>query len=172
MAEVNNIALILGGTSSGKSARGMELLLAAPGPRLMVATGRPTDQDFRQRILDHKRSRPADLALCEVGADLLPTLRQATLRHGSILVDSLDFWLFSSLEAGLAREGTAELCTALEQWSGPELILVSSETGLGPIAADQETRRFIKALGELNQKVAALARTVELVSAGLALRLK
>ncbi len=167
-----NITLILGGTSSGKSARGLDLLSQADEPRLLVATGRGLDQDFRQRILDHKRSRPASLALREVLTDLPQALGQATLAFRSILVDSLDFWLFSCISEGLEQEMAAALIDTLTGWTGPELILVSCETGLGPAAPDADTRRFVKTLGELNQRVGSVASRVELVAAGQALRLK
>lgn len=172
MSKTAPITLILGGASSGKSARSLELLLQADEPRLLIATGRGLDQDFRERVLEHKRARPADLAVREVLTDLPQALMQATTGFRSILVDSLDFWLFSCLEAGLAEERTTDLIETLTGWTGPELFLVSCETGLGPAARDAATRAFVTALGELNQQVGGLASRVELVAAGQALRLK
>ena len=166
------VTLILGGTSSGKTARGLALLGEAPEPRLLVATGRGLDQEFRDRVLDHKRSRPAGLAVREVLTDLPQALMQATTGFRSILADSLDFWLFSCREDGIGQEMADGLIETLTGWTGPELILVSCETGLGPAAPDAATRGYIKALGELNQRVAAAASRVELVVAGQALRLK
>lgn len=168
--ERGRITLILGGTSSGKSARALTLLAEAPGPHLFVATGRGLDADMRRRILAHKRSRPAGVEVLEVLADLPQALRKATNGYGSVLVDSLDFWLFSRLE----HEGGAseELASQLADWTGPDLFVVSCETGLGPVAREAATRRFVAALGELNQRVAALADRVELVAAGQPLRLK
>ena len=55
---------------------------------------------------------------------------------------------------------------------GPELIVVSAETGLGPVAGDAATRQFIDALGALNQVAAALAHDVRLIAAGLSVQLK
>ena len=171
-SDTSTITLVLGGASSGKSARALGLLSLAPQPGLLVATGRGLDQDFRERVLDHKRARPADLAVREVLTDLPQVLMQATTMFRSILVDSLDFWLFSCLEAGSAQEMTSALIETLTGWTGPDLLLVSCETGLGPTAPDAAARRFVKALGELNQRVGALAARVELVAAGQALRLK
>ena len=54
----------------------------------------------------------------------------------------------------------------------PELIVVSTETGLGGLAADAATRYVTDALGTLNQAVAALAADVRLVVAGCAMTLK
>lgn len=166
------ITLILGGNKSGKSAFALRLLADAPGPHLFLPTGKAMDMAFRDQIMDHKRERTPQTRVLETGADLPESIDQATVGFGSALVDSLDFWLFSCFDGMLQEEKTAALVATLSHWSGPELFLVSCEAGLGPIAADSETRRFIRALGALNQAVAAVADKVYLVAAGLPLQLK
>lgn len=166
------ISLILGGNKSGKSAFALERLAGAPGPRLLLPTGKALDMDFRAQIMDHKRERTAGLTVREVGTDLPQTLDQATTDIGSALVDSLDYWLFSCIDGHVHEERIAELMTVLSAWTGPELFLVSCEVGLGPLGADASTRRFVRALGALNQAVARLADRVWLVTAGLPITLK
>ena len=165
------IALVLGGQKSGKSAYALGLLEAAEGPRALVATGRARDLDFRAQILRHRKERNPEIDVLESGPDLLRTLRNATPMYRALLVDSLDFWLF----AHDGTNGPDEVGTLLEAlccWEAGTLILVSSETGLGPLAADAATRRFVRRLGGLNQSLAAAAHEVHLVAAGLPLRLK
>ena len=92
---------------------------------------------------------------------------------GTVLLDSLDFWLFAC--HGDDADRRDRLARGLAPYAapdGPRLVVVSSETGLGPIAADPATRRFIDALGALNQAVAAAAHDVRLVAAGLSIQLK
>ena len=168
------IRLLLGGTKSGKSAHGDRLLLAGPEPRRVVATGRARDFPFRERIAAHKRARPDSVAVIETGPAAMEVLRREAVRGGSVLLDSLDFWLFAclgcnqvtsrleALDRGLAPYATAD---------GPELIVVSTEIGLAPVAGDAATRRFVDELGTLNQAVAAMAGDVRLIVAGLALPL-
>ncbi|WP_323030634.1 bifunctional adenosylcobinamide kinase/adenosylcobinamide-phosphate guanylyltransferase [Brachymonas denitrificans] len=66
---------------------------------------------------------------------------------------------------------TADLLEAIQAWPGP-LYIVSNEIGLGVIPLGRETRAFVDALGELNQRVAAVCSHVTLMAAGLPLTLK
>lgn len=166
------ITLFLGGNKSGKSSHALECFLAAPGPHRLLVTGKAMDMAFRHQIIDHKRERPASLAVHEVNADLPAALDKAKQEAGSALADSLDYWLFTCINSGLQEEKTAELVALLSDWSGPELFLVSCEVGLGPIAGDSATRTFVRNLGALNQTIARLADSVYLVAAGLPLKLK
>ena len=166
------IPLILGGNKSGKSARALELAAAAPGPACLVVTGQALDMDFREQILDHKRTRDRALTVFESGPHLLHTLQMATVGFQTVLVDSLDFWLYSVMDRGEAERDSAALAGALESWAGPDLFLVSLETGLGPLPADPGHIRFVRLLGRLNQALARVADRVELVAAGLGIQLK
>jgi adenosylcobinamide kinase / adenosylcobinamide-phosphate guanylyltransferase len=169
------IRLLLGGAKSGKSALGDRLLLAGPPPHRVVATGRALDFPFRERIEAHKRARPATVAIIETGAEAMAVLASEAAHGGTVLLDSLDFWLFACHEIQDAPRRVAALERGLAPYAGPgepELIVVSTEIGLGPLAPDAATRRFVDDLGTLNQAVAALAHDVRLVAAGLAVPLK
>jgi adenosylcobinamide kinase / adenosylcobinamide-phosphate guanylyltransferase len=65
-----------------------------------------------------------------------------------------------------------ELIAGLEGWRGGNLILVSTEMGLGPLAFDGEVRAFARDLGQLNREIASVSTSVYLVIAGLAQKLK
>ncbi len=169
------IRLLLGGSKSGKSALGEALLLAGPLPRRVVATGRALDFAFRERIAAHKRARPADIAVIEAGAEALAALAREAGQGGTVLLDSLDFWLFACHAKSTMDCLVADVNQGLAPYAGlgePEVIVVSTEIGLGPLPADAATRQFAQDLGTLNQAVAALAQDVRLVVAGLALTLK
>jgi len=166
------MTLILGGEKSGKSDYALSLLAAAPRPQVFVATGRALDPAFAAQIALHKKSRPAGMALCETILDLPETLCELRSRAAAIVADSLEFWLFSCLRAGVAAQRAADLERVLASWEGPELILVGAEAGLGAMAADSFTREFARALGALNQMAARLAGRAVLVVAGLPLTLK
>ena len=167
------IRLLLGGTRSGKSGQGEALLAAGPLPHRVVATGRACDFAFRERINAHKRVRDPRVAVIEAGAGAMEVLAREAAAGGTVLLDSLDFWLFAchgdTVDAGAAlARGFAPYADP----GGPELIVVSAETGLGPVAGDAATRRFVDALGALNQAAAALAHDVRFIAAGLSLQLK
>ncbi|WP_449241815.1 bifunctional adenosylcobinamide kinase/adenosylcobinamide-phosphate guanylyltransferase [Desulfovibrio sp.] len=164
------ITLILGGNKSGKSAYALDLMKNMDGSGLLLATGRARDLSFRRQILAHRESRDPDIPVTEVGTDLPERMIRAKSEHPSVLVDSLDFWLFACREEGLDR--VPALLDVLDGWHGGNLILVSCEIGLGPLPAGAEARTFVRELGGLNQKVAALADTVIITVAGLPLTLK
>lgn len=163
--------LFLGGEKSGKSALALEAFLALPGTGkgLMLATGRALDFGFREQILAHRRLRPADVAVAETGLELPERLAEALAQGRPVLADSLDFWLFAAREAGCERERAEALLTALDEHASGNVILVSCEAGLGPIAPTPEIRAFVRSLGALNQAVARRCEEVVLAVAGRAL---
>lgn len=168
------IRLYLGGERSGKSDLALERFMAGPGSGIMLATGRPLDMEFRERVMAHRLARPADIPMAEAGADLPEKILDlAGQGRAKILVDSLDFWLFTCLEHGAdADERRQAFIRALEQARDLDVTLVSCEVGLGPVAADALTRRFVRRMGGLNRAVAAVCDEVWLVVAGQALALK
>ncbi len=166
------ITLILGGNKSGKSNFALKTLLKNQGPHLLLPTGKALDLSFRKQIMDHKQKRPAKLAVHEIDQDLPATLDKARQMFGSILVDSVDYWLFSCIDSKLQKKKIADLISLLSSWSGPELCLVSCDISLAPLSGQAETRHFVRELGALNQAIATLADRVQLVVAGLPLKLK
>lgn len=168
------IDLVLGGNKSGKSDFGLDLLCRGPRPWTLVATGKSRDLAFRDQILAHRRSRNADIVVREENTDLAGALRLLAPARGSVLVDSLDFWMFSL--AGASQEHRArmreEFFAGLADWREGNLILVSTEMGLGPLAFDGEVRAFARDLGQLNREIASVSTSVYLVIAGLAQKLK
>jgi adenosylcobinamide kinase / adenosylcobinamide-phosphate guanylyltransferase len=168
------IDLVLGGNKSGKSDFGLDLLRRGPRPWTLVATGKSRDLAFREQIIAHRRSRDADIAVQETDTDLAGALRLLRPVQGSVLVDSLDFWMFSlaSASQGHRTRMRQELMAGLEGWRGGNLILVSTEMGLGPLAFDGEVRAFARDLGQLNREIASVSTSVYLVIAGLAQKLK
>ena len=173
------IRLVLGGEKSGKSDLAYGLFLQAfgrgpgPGAGMVLAMGLARDAGFRTQILNHRQRRDPAVPLAEPGLELAQALGSARSQAVPVLVDSLDFWVFSCLEAGQDRTG--QLLQSLLDWSGPgapDCVLVSCEVGLGPLAATALTRRFVRLMGDLNQRLAETADEVRLAVAGLSLMLK
>jgi len=166
------ITLVLGGNKSGKSDFALDLLAKSATPGVFVATGKARDMEFREQIRKHQKDRGPELEVLEVGEDLPQLLKQVNLSFPSVLVDSLDYWLFSCREAGCETKKVQELLKVLKNWGDTDLILVSCETGLGPLPGGSAVRAFIRSLGALNQGVAKVADQAFLVAAGLPLTLK
>ncbi|MFH1914156.1 MAG: bifunctional adenosylcobinamide kinase/adenosylcobinamide-phosphate guanylyltransferase [Pseudomonadota bacterium] len=166
------ITLVLGGNKSGKSDFALDLAAKGRQPTLFVATGKARDLEFREQIRLHRHNRGPELEVAEVDTGLPQRLGQAKLIFPTVVVDSLDYWLFACREAGCEAEMILELLEVLRNWNDGELVLVSCEAGLGPLPASSEIRAFIRSLGALNQSVASAADRVFLVAAGLPLLLK
>ncbi|CCH48290.1 bifunctional adenosylcobinamide kinase/adenosylcobinamide-phosphate guanylyltransferase [Pseudodesulfovibrio piezophilus] len=172
MEHAKLITFVLGGNKSGKSDFALDLLGKRPDPALFIATGKAKDLDFREQIRQHRISRGPELEVMEVCEDLPQALRHVKLKFPSVLVDSLDYWLFECRNAGCEDDKIHEFIALLNNWTDTDLILVSCETGLGPLPVGREVRAFIRSLGALNQKVAKAADQVFLITAGLPITLK
>ncbi len=164
------VELILGGGASGKSRFALERLCLFPEPAVVVATGVAHDLAFRERIERHRQQRSSEIAVVESGVALATTLR--SLAGATVLVDSLDFWAFAALQAGVWSQERAALVEVLSQWRCGHVLLVSQEMGLCPVATETMTRHFVQSLGHLHQQLAAICHHVYLVVAGLPQTLK
>ncbi len=175
--------LVLGGEKCGKSAYAMGRFLEEDGPHRLLVTGKALDLSFRRQIETHRRERSPDLFVQEVAArpDALPAAILAAAEDGvaSLLVDSMDFWLFGVVGEGCQESDIAldapldALLHALAAVTGRmRVTFVSCEVGLGPVAASAATRRFVRGLGACNQALAQHCQHVILIAAGLPLALK
>ncbi len=165
------LTLVLGGEKSGKSDHALGLLARESGPVLFVATGQALDPGFRAQIEAHRRERGPDVPVREVTTDLPEALAGAAGRYAAVLVDSLDFWLYACMAAGNLDQRSAALLAALDGMGPTRVIIVSCETGLGPVAPTAEVRAFVRALGALNRELARRSAEAVLVVAGRPLRL-
>ncbi len=172
--------LVLGGARSGKSAFA-ESLLAGHDAVHYIATSRrdPDDEEWARRIEAHRQRRPEAWLTVEATGLVAPfTERSAP----PALVDSITGWLVGVLdEAGAWRQSPgwrAAVDAAIEElvvaWSAAtrQLVLVSDEVGAGIVPETASGRLFRDELGRVNQRLAAAADQVWLVTAGLPRRLK
>ncbi|HEX7686006.1 MAG TPA: bifunctional adenosylcobinamide kinase/adenosylcobinamide-phosphate guanylyltransferase [Trinickia sp.] len=181
-----DLTFVLGGARSGKSRHAEQLAqaLAAPPERRVtyVATARQADDaEFAARIAHHRARRPAHWRVVEADVDLARAIRAADDGRTCILVDCLTLWLVNLISpAGPDRDACLPdelamrvdaLESALAQSKGP-VIVVSNEIGMGVVPLGAMTRRYVDELGRLNQRVAALARDVTLMVAGLPMTVK
>ena len=178
MVAPGQVALVLGGTRSGKSATAERLAAAvagAAGARVTyVATGPPvtdgaSDAQWQARVAAHRARRPEGWATAEVtGSDLLDVLAAV---DGAALVDSLGAWI-CAFEGFAAPVGALCEVLAARAGSGRPTVAVSEEVGLGVHPPTDVGLRFADALGALNQAVADIADRVLLVVAGRAIALE
>ena len=175
--------LVLGGSRSGKS-RYAEQCFGTGLPVTYVATAPdfPGDAEWADRVRQHRSRRPAAWSTVETGdpARVLDGAADGV----PILVDSVTTWLSRVMDDcacwgdQLPGESAERLSAALDALAGAWAntaalaVAVSDEVGSGIVPESVAVRRFRDVLGELNQRLAAKADEVWLVTAGIPLRLR
>ncbi len=169
------VTLVLGGVRSGKS-RFAQTLASSATEVVFIATAQAVDAEMRAKIARHQVERPKHWRTLEEPLDLPQAIRQAAQSARCVLVDCLTIYAANLLDTGdgdesLSQQRVRELMEALRT-SAASVVLVSNEVGSGVVPPYLAGRQFRDLLGEINQKVAAVADTVVLMVAGLPLVLK
>ncbi|MGA0570691.1 bifunctional adenosylcobinamide kinase/adenosylcobinamide-phosphate guanylyltransferase [Variovorax sp. VNK109] len=190
MAELLSVAhaeLILGGQKSGKSRRAELLaqrwLAQSPAHEaVLIATALAHDDEMRERIARHRADRALrvpGMRTVEEPRHLSATITAHSRPGTLVVVDCLTLWLTQWLmpaddgvpDAQALQQELLALSTAIAGCGGP-IVLVSNEIGLGVIPLGRDVRRFVDALGNLNQSVAQACARVTLMAAGCPLTVK
>lgn len=172
-------ALVLGGIRSGKSRFAETLVTELAGTDAVryLATGGAGRDDpaWRARVSAHRDRRPHGWQTVE-NSDVAEVLRDGA--GTPTLVDDIGGWLTAVYDrrgwqrpVGHPDPAVAELLAAVEGFGAP-LVLVSPEVGLHLVPATESGRLFADALGETNQRLAAVCDRVDLVVAGVAVPIK
>ena len=165
------VTLITGGARSGKSLHAERLAMAGALHPFYIATAEVEDPEMEARVALHRSRRGNLWQERQAGLDLIATLESC---HGEAprLVDCLTLWLSNLMYRGRdSHSEGAALADYLRQ-SRADIILVTSEVGLGIVPENALARDYRDRLGLLNQQIGAIADRVDLVVAGQALRIK
>ena len=168
------LVLVIGGSSSGKSATALDLA-GKSAMRAFVATGEPLDEEMAERILRHRASRGGSWQTHEVPSDLVEWMKKHGHGYQSIVIDCLTLWLSNLLGRGVADSHFSGLVSGLLRAiraTTARVLIVANELGLGLVPMDASGRRFRDLAGRANQQVAAEADAVYLVISGLPVRVK
>lgn len=170
--ELPSVTLILGGAASGKSACAEALIGRMGREKVYIATAEPLDEEMRAKIEQHRKSRSAESwHTIEAPRDIVGALAGCGADR-AILIDCLTLWMSNLMEDNADLEAeTDRLLTTLDRAPGP-IVLVSNELSGGLVPINKLGRAFQKAQGILNQRIAAHADLVLLVTAGLPMTLK
>ena len=166
------VTLALGGVRSGKSRYALNYAQRFSHVTF-VATAQACDEEMAEKIRRHRLERPESWRTIEEPVDLAGAIDAAGNGCDLVLIDCLT--VFAGNLLGLAAdESTAhiERFLAALRRTPTSVVLVSNEVGSGVVPAYPSGRQFRDLLGELNQKVAAIADNVVLLIAGLPLALK
>ena len=188
------IHLVLGGARSGKSSYAESLCfdlsssINTPVAMNYIATAESfNDAEMQARIAKHQQDRTLDRnktwLTTECPVQLPELLASLDLHQENIyLIDCLTLWinnviyhLGEEVTQSQVASATEQLCIELTKFSANKtnhIVLVANEVGLGVVPLGSVSRLFVDNAGWLNQKIAKLADTVTLVTAGIPLPLK
>ncbi|CAH0526120.1 bifunctional adenosylcobinamide kinase/adenosylcobinamide-phosphate guanylyltransferase [Vibrio hippocampi] len=183
-----SIELVLGGARSGKSRyaesvvnqalqQQVELGSCPDSKKHYVATAEAFDDEMRQRIQHHQRSRDSLWQQWQTPLELAQQLKQFDAKD-IVLIDCLTLWMNNQIfYAGescndeLLECKVQQLVEALLECKA-HVVLVSNEVGLGVVPLGKVSRLFVDNAGRMNQRLASIADKVVFVAAGLPMTLK
>ncbi|MFW6279093.1 MAG: bifunctional adenosylcobinamide kinase/adenosylcobinamide-phosphate guanylyltransferase [Bacillota bacterium] len=175
------ITLVLGGTRSGKSSFAEQIAWhRGQNEVVYVATAEVKDEEMTRRVKAHKEQRPDKWTTIEeplVVAEALKTQKKKQV----VLLDCVTV-LMSNLYYNQKDEPVEEKekrvlarmkdMIQVAQKKELDLILVSSEVGLGIVPAYEAGREYRDLAGRVNQYLARQAKEVYFVCAGLPVEIK
>ncbi len=173
-ASQNRITLIVGGSRSGKSRQALEM--AEPDQRkAFVATGVATDEEMKQRIVNHQLQRGPAWTTFEAPYELVAILEAQMQHFDTIVVDCLTFWVSNLLlRDGNDDEMSADLQKLVDllHRRKANMIIVSNEVGMGVVPDSALGRQFRDIAGFANQRLAEISDQIFLMVAGIPLQVK
>lgn len=182
---MGKIILVTGGARSGKSSFAEQYIKKIGNNVLYIATAIAFDDEMKDRIKKHKKSRPEDWKTFEgyknfdnseidlygiecVLVDCLTIMTTNILLEDwkdditPLMVDDLEAKVINELDKLLKRLLESE-CTA---------VLVTNEVGLGLVPEYPLGRVFRDVAGRVNQKVASISDEVYFCVSGIPMQIK
>lgn len=169
------LILLTGGSACGKSTYGEKLAVQGPKPLYYVAAMQPYDDECLKKIARHRdlRSGKGFLTIERyAGVDSL----ELPQKGGTALLECLcnltanEMYIQPDAPVDPVDKVVAGVENLVRQTD--TLIVVTNDVGSDNEAYSEETRAYIRALGEINAQVAAMADRVYELVAGIPLCLK
>ena len=169
------LILLIGGSASGKSSYGEKLAVLGPRPLYYIAAMQPYDDECIRKIARHRELRRGKgfetiERYTDVGSLQLPC------RGGTALLECL-----CNLTANEMYMRSDHLADPVEKVIGGiknlhkqvnTLIVITNDVGSDNEEYSEETRRYIRTLGQINALTACMADRVYELVAGIPLCLK
>lgn len=162
----SHLTFALGHAASGKSAWAETEVLRMGGAPVYVATARAWDDEMRAKVAAHAARRGSDWRLVEAETELAAICAGAAANE-VLLVDCATMWLTNLMMDERAWEPAAEAWLAAMRDGAARVVVVSNDVGGGVTPDNAMARGFQRMQGALNQRLAAAADRVVLVTAGL-----
>ena len=163
------LTLVVGGAASGKSAYAERLVLQTALPRYYLATMQVWDAECAARVEKHRRMR-AEKQFETLECPLhLGTVRLPA--RGTALLEDLGNLTANELydPAGAGEAAASAILDSLDNLAAQceHLVVVSNEVFSGGANYAGDTNRYLKALAQVNNALAARADAVVRVVCGI-----
>ena len=191
---MGKLTLILGGARSGKSTFAEVRAKELGGENVLyIATSETKDEEMEERVIKHRAERSPAWKTLEAPRNVAQAIRAAGSAARVILLDCMTFLVANHLMDAAAPEDdpfdnpssdpfdvkieadvvaeVEELITYVQE-SDVELLVVSNEVGLGVVPPYELGRAYRDILGRANQILARHADEVQLLVAGIPMRIK
>ncbi len=169
------LILLTGGSACGKSAYGEKLAVQGPKPLHYIAAMQPYDDECLQKIARHRelrRNKGFETIERYTGVDTL----QLPQKGGTALLECLcnltanEMYIQLDMPVNPVEKVVAGVENLHRQTD--TLIVITNDVGSDNEDYSDETRAYIRYLGEINARVAAMADQVYELVAGIPICLK
>ena len=163
------LTLVVGGAASGKSQYAEDLVLGSPLPRFYLATMEVWDAECAARVEKHRQMR-AKKQFVTVECPLNLDSVQLPAR-GTVLLEDLGNLAANELydPRGAGDNTVAAILAGVDRLAEQctELVIVTNEVFSGGADYADDTHRYLLALAQLNNAIAARADRVVRVVCGI-----
>ena len=175
------ITLVTGGSGSGKSAYAEDILSSCEGTKYYIATMQIFDAEGEKKVKRHQRLRAGKGFITiesPVDAGKISFEEKEGCGKKSALLECMSNLtaneMFSSNSRKTADEVAAKVITDLKQLceKTDNLVIVTNNVFEDGISYDEGTMEYLKALGAINARLAAMADCVTEVVVGIAVAIK
>ena len=191
---MGKLTLLLGGARSGKSSFAEKRAMEIGGDKVLyVATSETKDEEMVERVIKHCADRSSVWETVEAPRNVAQAIRQARSDAPVVLLDCMTFLVANHLMDAAAPEddpfddpsadpfdkkieaavvAEVDALVAYAQEEDVELLVVSNEVGLGLVPPYELGRAYRDVLGRANQILARYADEVQLLVAGIPMKVK
>ena len=170
------LMLVIGGAKSGKSRFALDTCNRNRGKRIFLATARSEDPEMEDRIRRHQSERGPEWVTIEEPLNVAAKISALDNKETVILLDCLTLWLnnlfmrYGEDQNRINQEidGLAKQLACLRG----AVVVVANEVGSGIVPNNPLARRYRDTAGFTNQRIAAVARNVVQIVAGIPIMLK
>jgi len=175
----SRIIFITGGARSGKSTYAQQMASELGSDVLFIATAEPLDDEMRDRIQNHRLSRPQHWKTVELPRNLAQGLKNIPVIPQTAIIDCITLLVSNLMQQDKPASepetiAVSEISGLIEfiNTTSSVFIIVSNEVGLGLVPDNKMARDYRDILGKVNQLIAQNADEVYFMISGIPQRIK